>query len=582
MNKKKKAVVLLVPGFPANENDTTCIPPLQKFCLSFSRICPDIELVVISFQYPFKKQSYTWNRIKVYSLGGRDSKYNRLFIWLAVFMRFLKIRQTYDVSVINSFWATECAFVGQFISCLFNIKHVVYVSGQDALKSNRYLPLLNFSKMELIAMSESLAKHFESSTGFKIKHVIPMGVDESMLTSVQINRDVDILGVGALIPLKNYSLFIEIVTELKNHFPNIKACIIGKGEQEVSLKEKIKDQLLGDNLQLLGELSHPEVFSFMQRSKILLHTSSYEGQSTVITEALANGLSVICFDVGRLPSDAKVWVCSTKQEMLNRLKELLSMPLSYEPVIPYISDDTVREFLKIYDIRDNDETYSSDLFYDEVAVVYDKQLASNRNNGKIRKGIANYFLNQVKGKHVLDFGGGTGADIAWLKANNFDIWFCEPSSAMRNIAMSDNIKEGVNFLIDSQTDFRNWDKDTFPQKIDAILSNFAAINSIDNLPLLFSKLDDIMASGGHIIITLLDTTFWGVLKYYLRGFVGAFIKKKYPVYITRYNGREHVAYLHTPGKVRYAMPVNFSCLKVKSLKGSGFMLVHYKKNMDVK
>jgi len=66
MVKKKKAVVLLVPGFPADEQDSACMPFLQQFCLAFLRIRPDIELRVLSFQYPYKKGYYLWNGINVY------------------------------------------------------------------------------------------------------------------------------------------------------------------------------------------------------------------------------------------------------------------------------------------------------------------------------------------------------------------------------------------------------------------------------------------------------------------------------------------------------------------------------------
>jgi hypothetical protein len=169
MPEKKKAVVLLVPGFPANEHDTTCMPFLQQFCLSFLKVCPDIELRVISFQYPFKRGHYLWNGIKVYSAAGKSRKFNRLLTWMRVNIQFLNIKKSHTVAVINSFWMTECAFVGQWLVRLFNSRHVVYVIGQDALKRNRYLPWINFSKMEIIAMSESLVNHFYEATGFKIK-----------------------------------------------------------------------------------------------------------------------------------------------------------------------------------------------------------------------------------------------------------------------------------------------------------------------------------------------------------------------------------------------------------------------------
>jgi len=350
MVKKKKAVVLLVPGFPADEQDSACMPFLQQFCLAFLRIRPDIELRVLSFQYPYKKGYYLWNGINVYCAAGRSRKYNRVLTWLNIFVQFLKIKGEYNVTVINSFWMTECAFLGQWLVQLFKIKHVVYVIGQDALKSNKYLPLINFSKMKTIAMSQALVNRFYDSTGFKISQIIPAGIDPDKIKATEKKRTIDVLGVGALIPLKNYLLFTELLNELKRDLPEIKACIIGKGEQAQVIKEAIKAYGLENNLEMLGEVPHSDVFSYMQQSKILLHTSEYEGQSTVIMEALANGLSIVCFDIGRVHVDGRIWACTSKEEMYRKLKELLSVKQTFEPLILLTNDDMVRAFLKVYEI----------------------------------------------------------------------------------------------------------------------------------------------------------------------------------------------------------------------------------------
>lgn len=351
MSGKKKAVVLLVPGFASNEEDTTCIPPLQQFCLAFTRLRPDIELRVISFQYPYKKGHYLWNDIQVYSAGGRGYKYNRLLTWFSVWVQLSKIRKENDLCIIHSFWMTECTLVGQWYSLRYKIKHIAYVVGQDALKTNRYLRLINFSKIKIVAMSESLINHFFRSTQFKIAHLIPSGIDRNKIPLIDEERTIDILGVGTLTPLKNYLLFIELIVELKKSLPGIKARIIGRGEQEQLLRKSIQNSGIGNNLELLGEVPHESVFAYMQQSKIFLHTSSYEGQSTVIAEALANGLTVVCFDVGRTHVKDKIWVCADKQNMLNKLKELLALSLSYEPVITATTDDMVNSFFKLYAIN---------------------------------------------------------------------------------------------------------------------------------------------------------------------------------------------------------------------------------------
>jgi len=346
---KKKVIVILTPGFARDEQDTTCIPFLQQYIKTLSDMQPDIELRVIAFQYPFNRGCYNWKGINIYSAGGNSALYNRLFIWMRVFWKLNQIKKQNDIAVIHSFWLTECTLIGQCFARMNKIKHVAYAIGQDVLKNNKYLKLLNLSNMNVVATSKDIAKRYHELTKCNVIKVIPSGIDVNRVTMLNEQRTIDILGAGALTPLKNYLLFVEIVGALKNEFKTIKASIIGKGEQETLLREKIRKERLEDNVQLIGELSHPDVFSYMCKSKILLHTSSYEGQSTVIMEALAMGVTVVCFDVGRVHEAEKIIVCNDKKEMIMRLRLLLNSNPDYKPILHRTGNDMVRDFIKVYD-----------------------------------------------------------------------------------------------------------------------------------------------------------------------------------------------------------------------------------------
>ncbi|HTB30468.1 MAG TPA: class I SAM-dependent methyltransferase, partial [Bacteroidia bacterium] len=261
--------------------------------------------------------------------------------------------------------------------------------------------------------------------------------------------------------------------------------------------------------------------------------------------------------------------------------------LTYEPVVLLTNDDMVREFLKVYEnTTPSIETgFDSDSFYNSVAAEYDTKMNLDIHNNNTRKIVADYFIATVKGKYVLDFGGGTGTDLSWLTENDFDICFCEPAKGMRDIAMYKYTinPARVQFLDNTRIDFRQWNGDSFSQKFDGVLANFAGINSIDDIKLLFQKLNDVIIPGGHIIASLLDTTYSGVCKHYLKSFLTAYIKNADPVLITQHAGNKHTAYLHTPDKLRSAMSEDFSCAKIESISGSGFMLLHCQKLVpDVK
>ena len=129
----------------------------------------------------------------------------------------------------------------------------------------------------------------------KITQVIPVGIDTSLFGTAPDKRDIDILGAGSLIPLKQYDLFVKCVAFLKLSFPGIKVVICGKGPEIDSLKELSSQLNLTGNLVFAGELPHAEVLGMMQRSKVFLHTSNYEGFGAVLAEALYAGAHVVSF-----------------------------------------------------------------------------------------------------------------------------------------------------------------------------------------------------------------------------------------------------------------------------------------------
>ena len=72
MNKNRPVLVILSPGFPENEADTTCLPAQQDLVRLLRQIRPSLELVIIAFQYPFTGKSYQWNGVPVIPLNGRN------------------------------------------------------------------------------------------------------------------------------------------------------------------------------------------------------------------------------------------------------------------------------------------------------------------------------------------------------------------------------------------------------------------------------------------------------------------------------------------------------------------------------
>ncbi|HYC29294.1 MAG TPA: glycosyltransferase family 4 protein [Chitinophagaceae bacterium] len=331
---ERKALIILTPGFPANEADTTCLPAQQLFVQNLQESFPGIDIIVLSFHYPYVRSTYAWKNVTVISFNGRNrGKLHRLMLWYKIWRSIKDIMRTQDVIGIFSFWCTECALIGQ----QFKLPHFIWILGQDAKKDNSYVKRIKPKSGQLVAMSDFLAGTFERNHGIRPQHIIPNGIDVRWYAKQKLPRTIDVLGVGSLIKLKRYDLFVELMAAI----PGVKAVICGKGPEEQALRKQ-------EHVALFGELPHPEVLKLMQQSKIFLHTSNYEGFSTVCLEALYAGAHVISF-CEPVATQIPHWhIVRTKEEMLQKLLELLSKPLDHTPVMPYSMKDTAMAVMKLF------------------------------------------------------------------------------------------------------------------------------------------------------------------------------------------------------------------------------------------
>lgn len=346
----RKTLVILTPGFPKDEEDSSWIPDRQIFVRVLKETYPDLNIILLTFQYPLAAAEYRWNGIKVIALGGRNkSGFYRRLTWLRAWRELKKIKAAYDVVGLLSFWMDECAFIADKFAKRFNLKHYCWLLGQDARPGNRYVYRMMTNGVNLIALSDFIAAEFNRNYGIMPKYLASGAIDPSLFRAYTGERDIDVVGAGSLIGLKQYSLFIDVIQALKNDVPQIKAVICGNGPEMKSLQAKIIGLGLENNLTLTGELSHAEVLALMQRAKVFLHTSKYEGFGIVCLEALYAGAKVISF-VQPMNQEIANWhIVEDAADMICKAKDvLLDNHLLYYPVLPYKVEDTVKTIMELY------------------------------------------------------------------------------------------------------------------------------------------------------------------------------------------------------------------------------------------
>ena len=124
--------------------------------------------------------------------------------------------------------------------------------------------------------------------------------------------------IGRFNEQKNHRFLIDVFAEIKKREPAAHLVLVGKGELEPEIKEKVSAYNLSDSVSFLGIRSDiPELYQGMD---LFLFPSIFEGLGIVLIEAQANGLpclvsdaiqeeAVICSNIVKLPltDDASLW-----------------------------------------------------------------------------------------------------------------------------------------------------------------------------------------------------------------------------------------------------------------------------------
>src|SRR5690606_24831206 len=267
----------------------------RQFCLAAKETLTNTRLVVIAFQYPYRKEKYTWHDIPVIALGGHNRRAPwRFFTWLRAWRQLKRLRRLHQVKGVLSLWLGETALVGKMFARRNGIPHYTWLQGQDAKKGNRYARLVKPRAETLIAISRFNRDEYEKNHGVRPFMVAANGVRAQAFPPLNEGaRDIHVMGAGSLIALKNFDLFVRIVHALKKEWPDIRAVVAGDGPEDRELLALSIRLGLQQNIQFTGALPHGQVLQLMNRSMVFLHPSSYEGLSTVVIEALYSGCKVV-------------------------------------------------------------------------------------------------------------------------------------------------------------------------------------------------------------------------------------------------------------------------------------------------
>lgn len=340
--RKKQHILWITPGFAADEQDTQCIPALQLFAKAMSEQ-EMLKITIISLFYPKQSQKRKWFSLDVYDVYTKS----KACVYWRAWKTILAIHKKNPIDIVHSFWLNDAAVIGQCLYYYWRKPHWITLMGQDVRPSNAYLKLFSVKKLNTIALSNFHNQQLKQTVGCSAKHIIPWGVNQPKPEALKTKKTIDILGVGNLIALKDYSLFIRLIKQIKENNPQIKAALIGKGVQATQLKQEIKQANLDENISMLGALDRAEVLQYMQRSKVLLHPSTFESFGMVCIEALAMGAQVVSRPVGIAKASSHWHTAENEEGLLQALQQALSTSPLTAPEV-YNIEQTVASYMDLY------------------------------------------------------------------------------------------------------------------------------------------------------------------------------------------------------------------------------------------
>lgn len=312
-----KHIIWVTPGFAASEQDSQCIPPMQL--LARALMAQDgIQLHVVSLHYPKHQVPYSFYGAKVYPAAatGRMAKMRSRF---SAYRRVLKLLQQYPQAVLHSFWMTDACLIAHVANQGFGTKHLLTLMGQDARPENKYWKLLASTPFTKVGLSSFHAQQYLRTTGAKLNAIIPWGLPD-LEQDANGEKIYDIIGVGSLIPLKQYDYFIDLLVLVKKMLPAFSALLVGDGPERQRLEALAVEKGIVGNLKFTGALPREEVLSLMAQSRVFLHTSSYESFGFVLIEALQQGAFVVSTPVGIAPElTTNTLVSTNSQELVEGL-----------------------------------------------------------------------------------------------------------------------------------------------------------------------------------------------------------------------------------------------------------------------
>lgn len=157
---------------------------------------------------------------------------------------------------------------------------------------------------QFITISAAIDQQLRKQLGYKWSdqiHLIPNAIDYKKFEAEPhppTSRDIQLISVGRMFPVKNHSFLIDVLSELNNIDPgfNCKLLIAGHGPLMSDLERKVKQLGLEELITFPGLVDN--VQTELKKAHVYIHSARIEPFGLTLLEAMAASLPVVSIDGG--------------------------------------------------------------------------------------------------------------------------------------------------------------------------------------------------------------------------------------------------------------------------------------------
>lgn len=235
--------------------------------------------------------------------------------WISLLARFATQHRKLNYDLLYAVWGYPAGILAVIIGKFFGLPSVIHLQGGDAA----YVPSINYgvfchpirrrlcvwaySRCSLLIALTEFQRAFLVRFGVtRAVQVVPYGVDTTLFEykpSAHQTALIRCLHVGNQTPVKDQDTLLNAFAILSARVPAA-LTLVGEDYNNGRVRRLCSELQIEDRVVFLGPQPYADLPNYYHESDVLIHTSLYEGQGMVFTEAAASGTLLAGTKVGVL------------------------------------------------------------------------------------------------------------------------------------------------------------------------------------------------------------------------------------------------------------------------------------------